>query len=591
MNKFLRISLMALLALVFNTTFAADAYKTLTFPDENSENNKVQAYTETWEATIGGDSWEIVNFNNNNWNNWSYIKCGRKNNASVASIATKFAMGEALSSVVVTIDKVTANKVNSISLVVASDASFNDVVETVNAESIQPGEMAFNVTTAEKGLYYKLVFDCASASSNGVIQISKVAYYEAGNAPEIVDISNTPETAYTVAKAHELTAAGEGLATSVYVKGIVTEITEVSAQYGNATYYINDTNSKEGQMMVYRGKYFGGENFTSEDQLKVGDEVVVYGQLSVYNNEHQIAQGNQIYSINGKTEPEAPTVDITNTPETAYTIAKANELIAAGEGLDTEVYVKGIITKIDEVSVGDSGFGNATYYINDTETEEGQLCVYRGYFLNGERFTSADQIKVGDEVVVYGKLMNYNGTYEMGTGNKIYSLNGETEIKPSIDITNTPETAYTVAKANELIAAGEGLETSVYVKGIITEITEVSAEFGNATYYINDTESTDGQLCVFRGKYLNGEKFTSEDQIKVGDEVIVYGQLVNYSGTYEINSGNQLYSINGVTTGINKVEADTEDVNAPAYNLAGQRVNNSYKGIIIKNGKKYINNK
>lgn len=78
MNKFLRISLMALLALVFNTTFAADAYKTLTFPDENSENNKVQAYTETWEATIGGDSWEIVNFNNNNWNNWSYIKCGRK---------------------------------------------------------------------------------------------------------------------------------------------------------------------------------------------------------------------------------------------------------------------------------------------------------------------------------------------------------------------------------------------------------------------------------------------------------------------------------------------------------------------------------
>lgn len=467
MNKFLRISLMALLALVFNTTFAADAYKTLTFPDDNNANNHANSYTETWEAIIGTDSWEISNFNNFNWEGWTYIRCGSKKAASVATIATKFAMSEAMSSVVVTIDKITASYVNSISLVTASDAAFNNVVETVNAEDLKAGEMVFNVTKPEKNLYYKLVFDCALAKSNGIIQISKVAYYEAGNAPEIVDISNTPETAYTVAKAHELTAAGEGLATSVYVKGIVTEITEVSAQYGNATYYINDTNSKEGQMMVYRGKYFGGENFTSEDQLKVGDEVVVYGQLSVYNNEHQIAQGNQIYSINGKTEPEAPTVDITNTPETAYTVAKANELIAAGEGLDTEVYVK----------------------------------------------------------------------------------------------------------------------------GIITEITEVSAQYGNATYYINDTESTDGQLCVFRGKYLNGEKFTSEDQIKVGDEVIVYGQLVNYGGTYEINSGNQLYSINGVTTGINKVEADTENVNAPAYNLAGQRVNNSYKGIIIKNGKKYINNK
>lgn len=328
--------------------------------------------------------------------------------------------------------------------------------------------MVFNVTKAEKNLYYKLVFDCALASGNGIIQISKIEYYKSGDEPEIVDISNTPETAYTVAKAHELTEAGEGLATSVYIKGIVTEITEVSAQYGNATYYINDTNSKEGQMMVYRGKYFGGENFTSKDQLKVGDEVVIYGQLSVYNGEHQVAQGNIIYSINGKTEPEEPTVDITNTPETAYNVAKANELIAAGEGLDTEVYVKGIITKIDEVSVGEGGFGNATYYINDTE-------------------------------------------------------------------------------------------------------------------------STDGQLCVFRGKFLNGEKFTSEDQIKVGDEVIVYGQLVNYNGTYEINSGNQLYSINGATTGINKVENDTEDANAPAYNLAGQRVNKSYQGIVIKNGKKYIN--
>ena len=59
------------------------------------------------------------------------------------------------------------------------------------------------------------------------------------------------------------------------------------------------------------------------------------------------------------------------------------------------------------------------------------------------------------------------------------------------------------------------------------------------------------------------------------------------AGTWEVKN----VSITGLATGINKVEADTENVNAPAYNLAGQRVNNSYKGIIIKNGKKYINNK
>ena len=59
-------------------------------------------------------------------------------------------------------------------------------------------------------------------------------------------------------------------------------------------------------------------------------------------------------------EPEDPADDITNTPETAYTVAQANDLIAAGKGLDKYVYVSGAITKIDEVS---TQFGNATFWI------------------------------------------------------------------------------------------------------------------------------------------------------------------------------------------------------------------------------------
>ena len=51
-----------------------------------------------------------------------------------------------------------------------------------------------------------------------------------------------------------------------------------------------------------------------------------------------------------------------------------------------------------------------------------------------------------------------------------------------------------------IIAAGEGLETKVYVKGLVTQIDEISAQFGNATYYINDVDDIEGQLQVFRGK-------------------------------------------------------------------------------------------
>jgi len=46
----------------------------------------------------------------------------------------------------------------------------------------------------------------------------------------------------------------------------------------------------------------------------------------------------------------------------------------------------------------------------------------------------------------------------------------------------------------------------------------------------------------------------------------------------------------GGTTGINVINAaTTSDVNAPAYNIAGQRVSKDAKGLIICNHKKYVN--
>lgn len=163
-------------------------------------------------------------------------------------------------------------------------------------------------------------------------------------------------------------------------------------------------------------------------------------------------------------------------------------------------------------------------------------------------------------------------------------------VAPPVDNTNTPETAYTVAKAFELIEAGQGLNVNVYVKGKISAITEVeTTQHFNATYNISDNGTTEGQqLVVFRGKYLGGANFTEEEQINIGDEVIVYGKLVNYNGTYEVNSNNQIYSINGVTAGVQNITVE-QNVNAPAFNLAGQRVNAAYKGIVVKNGKKFLN--
>ena len=181
----------------------------------------------------------------------------------------------------------------------------------------------------------------------------------------------------------------------------------------------------------------------------------------------------------------------------------------------------------------------------------------------------------------------FAGNDEFEAGSVSYKLIVKAAPEPSVDITNTPETAYTVAKANDLITAGQGLETKVYVIGTITKIKEVSTSYGNATYWIGDgAEYSANDLKIFRGYYLEDEYFTAEDQIKVGDKVIVYGKLVDYKGTKEM-TGSSIYSLNGVTTGISNIKAETINDGA-VYNVAGQRVNKLSKGINIVNGKKIV---
>lgn len=177
-----------------------------------------------------------------------------------------------------------------------------------------------------------------------------------------------------------------------------------------------------------------------------------------------------------------------------------------------------------------------------------------------------------------------NDEYEAGSVSYTLSVKAAT----SSSETNTPETAYTIAKALLLIADSENSTEKVYVKGKISKIDEVSTQYGNATYYISDDGTETNQLKVFRGYYLNNEKFTAADQINVGDEVIVYGVLINYNNTTpEINQYNNLYSHNGKTTGISEIAVDNAKT-SPVYNTAGQRVDSAYKGIVIKNGKKVL---
>ena len=301
MNKFLRYSLSLVLAFVASVTFAGTTpYKVLTFPDEGTEGKTIGAYDKTWKATIGEDVWTIENFNSNTWNNWKYIKCGSNKEASVASI-TSPAIDQPISNIVLTIDKITKDKINSIKLQVATDADCNNVTEEIPAK-IEDGDLIFTPTKSAANNYYKFVFDCQQGSNNGLIQVSKIAYYKVGDTPVIVDITNTAETAYTIAKAKELIDADKGLSESVYVKGTVSQAGEsLNDQYGSLSYYISDDGTTGNELQVYGGLSFEGKKFTSVDDIKVGDVVVVYGKLKKYNTTYELDKDNILISLNGKT--------------------------------------------------------------------------------------------------------------------------------------------------------------------------------------------------------------------------------------------------------------------------------------------------
>lgn len=356
--------------------------------------------------------------------------------------------------------------------------------------------------------------------------------------------TGTETDPYNVAAANQVGAtlsAGESTET-VYIRGIVSRIDEIDPSFGNATYCISDDGTPNNQFLVYRGYSLGGEKFTSVDELKVGDEVIVKGTITNYNGTIELNQRNEIYSLNGVIAG-GETGEGDGTLESPYDVAKALSLIANGENdPDAEVYIKGKVSEIEEIS---AQFGNGTYYISVDGTTENQLYVYRGYYLNGDKFTSTDQLKVGDEVVILGKLTTFYDDPQVGTGSKLVSVNGQTGMIPG-----TEALPYTPSQALEVIANGENdPEAEVYIKGKVSQIKEVSPSFGNATYWISDDGSTDNQLYVFRGKYLNGEKFTSEDQLKVGDEVVILGKLTTYNGDPQVNTGSSIVSLNGESGG------------------------------------------
>ena len=161
-------------------------YLSLTFPDDNSSSNGLttKQYESTWIAKSGSFEWSIANFNNNNWNNsWTYIKCGRKNVASTATITTKTAIDAKIFKVVVSVDA-TKNSAST-KLEVASNAEFSTDLQTING-TLEARNVTYNIPEPAANRYYRLTF-AQESGSNGDTQISRVDYCLSSEADAPID--------------------------------------------------------------------------------------------------------------------------------------------------------------------------------------------------------------------------------------------------------------------------------------------------------------------------------------------------------------------------------------------------------------------
>lgn len=115
--------------------------------------------------------------------------------------------------------------------------------------------------------------------------------------------------------------------------------------------------------------------------------------------------------------------------------------------------------------------------------------------------------------------------------------------------TGTAADPFNVAGVVKYIEDGGSESELKYVKGKVVSVEQGSfdATHGSLKYYISDDGTPTNQFYVYNG-YAgpNRTKFSGEDALKQGDEVVICGNLIVFSGTKEFQTGNYIVSLNGV---------------------------------------------
>ena len=343
----------------------------------------------------------------------------------------------------------------------------------------------------------------------------------------------TLESPYNVAAIVAIVSemeAGVESTQEYYVKGKVLNVTttaETISQYGNHTFTMVDEGTKSPVFTAFQVYGPGKKKFTSVDDVKAGDEVVVCGKVVNYrgNTPETVGKGaSYVVSINSE-GGDTPPVEGTEVT-CAQAVQLTNEL--ADGGTSTETYtVTGYITEIvgNPSASPQTGEMQQTFWMADTK-DGGK--VFEAYWANLPEGVSA--FTKGMKVKITGQLMKYvksgQVTPEIKNATVVVLENGDGGDTPPVEGTEVT-CAQAVQLTNELADGGTSTETYT-VTGYITEIVgnpSASPQTGEMqqTFWMADTK--DGGK-VFEAYWANLPEGVSA--FTKGMKVKITGQLMKY---------------------------------------------------------------
>ncbi len=408
-------------------TRAEAVYSTCLFGGTHGTNND---YTSAWTASNGDFSWSVAN-GNTNGQNWNYVKFGRKNVTSVGSVTTSIAYSQSITKVDLTIDAITASKINSIKLYSSSNGSnWTEAGTYTKSTGVQTVTLA-NPTADQ---YYKIEFECASGSSNGLITVSKIEYYyNAGGNPTCATPTFSPAAGtYTEAQSVSISCTTDGA----------------------TIYYTTNGQDPTTNSTVYSGAINVSTNTT----------IKAMAAKSGYDNSAVAAAEYAFITLNHAGTLEDP-----------YTVADARAAIDANVGV-TGVYATGIVSEI--VTAYNSTYGNITFDIVD---EVGNSATLRAYRCGG---TEAANVAVNDIVVVYGNLTKYGSTYEFSQDCQLVSLTHPAVVDPIVTVTPNTINAPAEGADGALAITYENIENFISFDYYFCDANGVELE-GNDPDWIN----------------------------------------------------------------------------------------------------------